>query len=91
MTFSSILGLKLFNDSIACREMGYDFGEPTSRPLNWPMACEDMPIWLENFYCMGHEIQLTECAHNPGPYGGSDHANDAYLHCFSDATSGELS
>jgi len=90
--FGTVSGLNGAAADVACRELGYDYGVPSTSPCGAYGATNlcgapGTPVAAQNLACSGGELSITECMWSVPSGAGLSHGEDSVVYCGSVASS----
>lgn len=69
------------NAAVVCGSLGYSTGIAISAPENQMFGEGSGPIWLDDVYCVGNELDLTNCPHSGWGVHDCRHSEDVGVIC----------
>merc|ERR1719226_477132 len=90
--FGTVSGLNGAAANVACRELGYDYGVPSTSACGGYGAANlcgaaGTPVAAQNLACAGGELSITECAWSVPSGAGLSHGEDSVVYCGSATSS----
>merc|ERR1712014_559275 len=84
--FGTVSGLNRAAADVACRELGYEFGVPSTSPCRTYGAADlcgssAVPVAMQDLVCSGGELSVKDCAWSEP--SGATHEQDSILFCGS--------
>merc|ERR1719350_973851 len=86
--FGSVCGMSIAAADVACRQLGFEYGIPTSSPCSAYGAdnlcgAPETSVAMQDLACRGGELGLSECTWSAPSTECLTHARDSIVYCGS--------